>query len=268
MNTDAHTGGNPNEALWRELLLHGHRGRWSFLPSDPRCMVCRQPFYGLGGRLLRAATGYGPSRMSPNICNHCEDVMPAGGAEVDTGVLFADIRGSTTLAAQMGTAAYAELIGRFYRASAHVMVEQEQGWIDKFVGDELMALYIPAMGADYRIRAVSSGVALLRAAGYTPGEEPWLPLAIGVHAGPAFVGKVGAVGSTAVTALGDTVNATARIQAQAGAGELLISEDLYPSVESTYPGLERRTLTLRGREGTSEVRVLRPAEVPAGVARS
>lgn len=262
MTSEANTDSNPNEALWHDVLVHGHHSRWSFLPSDPRCMVCRQPFYGLGGRLLKMFTGYGPSRMSPNICNHCEDLMPPGGAEVDTAILFADIRGSTTLAERMGAAAYAELISRFYKASAHVMVEQEQGWIDKFVGDELMALYIPGMGPDYRTRAVSSGIALLRAAGHTPGEEPWLPLAVGVHAGPAFVGKVGAAGSTAVTALGDTVNATARIQAQAEAGELLISEDLYASVEAEYPNLERRTLTLRGREGTTDIRVLRPAEIP------
>lgn len=71
MTSEANTGSNPNEALWHDVLLHGHHSRWSFLPSDPRCMVCRQPFYGLGGRLLRMFTGYGPSRMIPNICNHC-----------------------------------------------------------------------------------------------------------------------------------------------------------------------------------------------------
>ena len=199
--------------------------------------------------------------MSPNVCNRCEDAMPLGGAEVDTAILFADIRGSTALAEQMGAAAYAALVNRFYRASAHVMAVEQQGWIDKFVGDELMGLYIPAMGPDYRAHSVASGVGILRAVGYARGETPWLPLAVGVHAGPAFVGKMGLDGSSAVTALGDTVNAAARIQAQAAAGELLISEDLYPSVQDTYPDIERRTLVLRGREGTVDVRVLRPAEL-------
>lgn len=261
MASDTGLDDNPHEAIWRDALLHGHRGRWAFLPSDPRCIVCQQPFYGLGGQVLRRLTGYRPSRMSPNVCNQCEDGMPLGGAEVDTGVLFADIRGSTALAEELGAARYAALVNRFYRAAAHVLVAEEQGWIDKFVGDELMALYIPAMGPGYRGQAVRSGIALLRAVGFTPGGEPWLPLAVGVHAGSAFVGKMGAHGSAAVTALGDTVNATARIQAAAGAGELLISEDLYASVEADYPGLERRTLTLRGREGTMDVRVLRPAEL-------
>lgn len=261
MGPDAGLDDNPNEAVWRDVLLHGHRGRWSFLPANPRCMVCQQPFEGLGGAFLRTFSGYRPSHMSPNVCNVCEDRLPPGGAEVDTGILFADIRGSTTIAEQMGAVAYAALLNRFYRASTHVMVTEAQGWIDKFIGDELMALFIPAMGADYRTRAVASGVGLLHAVGYAPGQEPWLPLAVGVHAGPAFVGKMGAEGSTAVTAIGDTVNAAARIQAQAEAGELLLSENVYASVEATYPDLERRTLTLRGREGTIDVRVLRPAAI-------
>jgi adenylate cyclase len=183
------------------------------------------------------------------------------GAEVDTGVLFADIRGSTALAEELGAAQFAALITRFYGAATRVITVEQQGWIDKFVGDELMALYIPAMGSDYRAHAVQSGVALLQAVGYVPGQSPWLPLAVGLHAGPAFVGKPGSDASSPVTALGDTVNATARIQAQAAAGELLMSEEIYGEVEATYPGLERRTLVLRGRQGTVGVRVLRPAEL-------
>lgn len=251
---------HPNEELWRNLLEHGSPGRWAFLPSDPRCMGCKQPFAGIGGKLLRVFTGYRPSRKSPNICNRCDEVTPLGGAEVDTAVLFADIRGSTGLAEERGAGAYAALISRFYKAATRVITVEQPGWLDKFVGDELMALFIPSMGSEYRARAVHSAVALLQAVGYAPGASPWLPLAAGLHAGPAFVGKPGTDASSPVTALGDTVNATARIQAQAAAGEILLSEELYGAVESVYPGLERRTLTLRGRQEPVDVRVLRPAE--------
>ncbi|TAK76107.1 MAG: adenylate/guanylate cyclase domain-containing protein [Dehalococcoidia bacterium] len=247
-------------ALWREVLLHGHPGRWSFLPSEPRCMVCRQPFEGVGGRALRMFTGYKPSRTTPNLCNTCEDLMPPGGAEVDVAVLFADMRGSTAIGARLGSADYAALVNRFYEATSHVLVTHES-WIDKLVGDEIMALYIPAMGPDYRGRAVEAGAALLRAFGYNPSETAWLKVGVGISAGPAFVGKVGAKGSQQVTALGDTVNVAARIQAQAAPGELLMSEDLYQSVAQKYPGLERRSLAAKGREEPVEVRVLRPAEL-------
>ena len=65
---------------------------------------------------------------------------------------------------------------------------------------------------------------------------------IGIHAGPAFVGKVGTVGTNQVTALGDTVNTAARLQGQAAPGELIISEDLYASVATRYPQAEARSL--------------------------
>ncbi len=248
------------EALWREMLLHGHRGRWSFLPADPRCIVCHQPFQGLGGTFLRMFSGYRASRGSPNMCNYCEDVLPLGGAEVDTAVLFADLRGSTTMGEQMNPLEYAAILNRFYHATSHVLVAA-QSWIDKLVGDEIMALYIPAMGPDYRRRSVLAGVGLLKAVGYERGKEPWLPVGVGINAGQAFVGKVGTAGVQQVTALGDVVNTGARIQGQAAPGELLIAETLYDSVVDLYPNLEQRDLTVRGREESVSVRVLRPAEL-------
>lgn len=247
------------EALWRDVLLHGHAGRWAFLPAEPRCIVCQQPFKGVGGTILRMFTGYKPSRMSPNMCNVCEDSMPRGGAEVDTAVLFADIRGSTKLGEQLPPSEFAALINRFYQETSNVLIAA-QGWIDKFVGDEIMALYVPSMGPDYRKRAVLTGLEMLKVVGYAPGKTPWVEVGVGIHAGPAYVGKVGTDGSNAVTALGDTVNIAARIQEEAKGGELVLSEDLYPATADRYPNAERRVLTVKGKDEPLMVRVIRPGE--------
>jgi adenylate cyclase len=222
-------------------------------------MVCKQPFKGLGGMLLRTFTHYGPSRMSPNMCNTCEVILPPGGAEVDVAVLFADVRGSTALGEELGASEYAALLNRFYEATSHVLVTS-QSWIDKLVGDQIMALYIPAMGPDYRRRAVQAGLGLLEAVGYRPGAEPWLTVGVGVHAGRAFVGKVGADGVNQVTALGDVVNTAARIQAQAGPGELLISGDLYRSAGDLHADAEERQLSIRGKAEPVTVYMVRPGE--------
>ena len=246
------------EAMWRDVLINGHPGRWSFLPRDPRCLVCRQPFEGLGGAALRVLTGYRPSRNSPNVCNTCEEFFPPGGAEIDVAVLFADMRGSTAIGTKLGSAEYASLVNRFYREASRVLLGGAS-WIDKLVCDEVMALYIPAMVPDYRARSVHAGIRLLEAFGYRKGEQPWLQVGIGVNAGPAFVGKVGAEGVEQVTALGDTVNVAARMQSQAAPGELLVSLDLYDLVADEYPGLEQRSLVVKGHDDPVEVRVLRPA---------
>ena len=63
------------------------------------------------------------------------------------------------------------------------------------------------------------------------------------------------------TALGDTINAAARLQAEASAGEIIMSEDLFESVATGYPDLELRVLQLRGRQEPMAVRVLTHADV-------
>ena len=248
------------EAMWRDVLVNGHPGRWSFLPRDPRCIVCRQPFEGLGGAALRVLTGYRPSRNSPNVCNTCEEYFPSGGAEVDVAVLFADMRGSTAIGSRLGSAEYARLLNRFYREASRVLLAGAS-WIDKLGGDEVMALYVPAMGPDYRARAVHAGVKLLRAFCYRRGEQPWLEVGVGVNAGLAFVGKVGSEGVQQVTALGDTVNLAARLQSQAAPGELLVGRDLYGAVADRYPGAEQRSLVVKGCEEAVVAHVLRPADL-------
>lgn len=85
-------------------------------------------------------------------------------------------------------------------------------------------------------------------------------MGVGIHAGPAYIGKVGTDGTNAVTALGDTVNTAARIQAQAGASELALSDELYSTIADRYPEAERRILTVRGKGEPLTIHVIRPSE--------
>ena len=99
--------------FWRRFLVEGdHPGhirqrrvfRW--LPTDPRCKFCNAPFAGPGSLVCKAFWGKQPSKMNPRICNVCETFAAKhqGGAEIELSMLFADVRGSTSLAEQMGTA--------------------------------------------------------------------------------------------------------------------------------------------------------------------
>lgn len=244
-----------HEAMWRGILTRPHPSRFAWLPSSPRCRICRTPFASLGGRVARLA-GYRPSRLNPTLCNSCDDKMPSGGAEVEITVLFADVRGSTRLAERLGPRAFAALMDRFYRAASRELVGVD-AVIDKMVGDEVMALFLPVDG-DIRTRPAHAAEGLLRAAGYGSGGEPWLPLGIGVHAGPAFVGKIGGAAVNEFTALGETVNAAARIQAAAAAGEALLSNSVYnQDVARRFANLAGREVPIRGSDDVLSVRVLR-----------
>src|ERR1700752_2128818 len=250
MPTDAdlsHQAGTSEQ--WRTLLTEGHaalvraRRVFRYLPAEPRCKVCSNPFGGVTGHAL-AAAGFSPSRKNPNLCTRCCDALPAGGAEVDIAVLFADVRGSTALAERVGAADFAALLNRFYFAATRALLRYD-AVIDKLIGDEVMAFFVPGIsGAEYRQRAVDAGLALLLAIGYSSPEGPWIELGAAVHAGIAYVGNIG----TAVvdfTALGDTVNVAARMQQHAAAGELLVSQGVVDSLAVAAP---RRTLALPGRE--------------------
>src|SRR5437016_7225721 len=99
-------------------LMNGHMSRrfvWVMrrFPADPRCRICRAPYGGIGGRVMRRL-GFGPSRKNPNLCSTCFERAPMGGVEMEIGVLFADVRGFTSLAEGMTPDDVAEVLNRFY----------------------------------------------------------------------------------------------------------------------------------------------------------
>ena len=255
--------------IWKEVLeketspLHKHLRLYSMLPSSPRCKLCYAPFGGVGGLIMRIS-GRERSRMNPNMCGVCERLAKdhPGGAEIRLSLLFADIRGSTNLAEKLGTKPFSDLIARFYNAATDELIKAD-GLIDRLIGDEVIALFVPALaGPKHAGAAVRAAEGILRATGHDKNGGPWVPIGAGVHTGSAFVGSVGASGVSDVTALGDDVNLTARLASAAAAGEILITEAARAEAGLTTDGLESRHLELKGRAEPVDVWVMR---IGAGV---
>jgi adenylate cyclase len=246
-----------SRAAWQHVLVEGderltlvHR-MFRHLPGPPRCKLCHNPFGGVGGRVV-GLFGFKPSRKNPNLCTRCCEALPAGGLEVDIAVLFADVRGSTALAERVGPGRYAELLNYFYRTATAVLVRHD-AIIDKLIGDEVMALFIPGIaGPEYRRRAALAATELLG----SMAREPALPVGAAVAAGIAYVGNVGGDHIVDFTALGDPVNLSARLQAQAEPGQAIFVDDVYEHVIHEFPETERRELTVRGREAPVVVNVV------------
>jgi adenylate cyclase len=172
-----------------------------------------------------------------------------GGAEIELTLLFADVRGSTALAENLPAAEFSQLMARFYGAAAKA-VDARDGIIDKFVGDEAVALFIPGFaGDDHAADAIAAARELLHETGHD-GDEPWIPVGAGVHTGVAYVGVVGEGDARDFTALGDPVNTAARLASEAGSGEILVSSAAAAAGGLGTDRLERRTLSLRGRDET------------------
>ena len=231
------------------------RGIFGRLPGFPRCKLCNRPFVGPFGRPL-AIVGFGPSRKNPSLCDWCFERLPLGGAQVDVAVLFADLRGSTELGERLSPTAFAATMNRFYALATEVLLTHS-AVIDKLVGDEVVALFLPGLsGPDYRRLAARAGVALVRAVDDVTPSEPRIEVGVGVHAGAAFVGNVGTGGVADFTALGDTVNIASRLQAVAQAGELVMSDDVYVALNDPSSGLGKRIVEVRGRSEPVTVHVL------------
>lgn len=252
--------------MWFKRLTEGsvkirrYRPIYGRLPSNPRCVNCHRPFAGIGGALLRNLQGIQKSDKNPRYCANCHSFTYQfpGGAEIELSMLFVDVRGSTTLAEKMDTLEFSRLMNRFYEAAINVLV-QEDAFIDKLVGDEVTALFVPGFaGEEHALRAVKAGQKLLRVTGHSDHGGPWVPVGVGVHTGTAWVGSiVGASGEAAdFTALGDNVNIAARLASQAAQGEVIASQATLSAAGIEIEGLEKRDLDLKGKSELVSVGVL------------
>jgi len=224
------------------------------LPGDPRCAVCQAPYGGLGGRVV-GRFGFAPSRKNPRLCSQCFEKAPMGGVEMEVGILFADVRGFTSLAERQAPDAVATLLNRFYSTAVEVLCEHSI--IDKLVGDQVMALYLPRVfPGESAHHMITDARALLAAAGYGA-EQPWVELGIGLDFGTAYVGNVGAGEVKDFTAIGDVVNTAARLQAAAASGEIVMSSRVHDRAGEHAGDVEPREISLKGKSAPEIVMVRR-----------
>jgi adenylate cyclase len=251
--------GDPVDVAFFDQLMVRHLPRTFMrvmrrLPAEPRCRLCNAPYGGIGGQIMRRF-GFGPSRKNPTLCNTCFERAPIGGVEMEIGVLFADVRGFTSLAERTSSDEVARLLNRFYGAASGVLTRS--ALIDKFVGDAVMALYLPQLLSErWEDDLVTDANDLLAAVGYGTTAGPWLQLGIGLDVGPAYVGNVGAGEVKDFTAVGDTVNTAARLQSAAGGGQIVLSERLFERLAAQPDHAVATTLGLKGKRDAEPARVI------------
>jgi adenylate cyclase len=230
------------------------------LPSTPRCGFCGAPFAGVGARLVRPF-GYRPSRKNPNICSTCVELAPPGGMTLEIGVLFADLRGFTSDSESRTPAEVSIKLRRFYAHAEKVFFPE--ALIDKLIGDEVMALYVPTLmmpeasiGDDARRHVahvmLEHARELLERVGYGTAGVPDFEIGIGLDFGEAFIGNIGDTAVHDFTAVGDVVNTASRLQGHAAAGEVLLSDRL-ARLLPTPVGVPEQVM-LKGKQEPCDVR--------------
>ncbi|MCB9446172.1 MAG: GAF domain-containing protein, partial [Ardenticatenaceae bacterium] len=227
-----------NERVIGVLGVANRRGQTGFSHDDQRLLSAigsqmdTAIFESLEQRHLRQVLG---RSVDPRIM---EQLL----AQTDTGflegqrriltVLYADVRGSTSLAENTEPEQLVQFINRYLGAMTEVILAHE-GTLDKFVGDEVMALFgAPVEQPDHAIRAIRAGLAMQAAHGQLVrdwvaqgGQEA--PIGIGIATGELIVGEMGSVHRTDYTVIGRAANLGARICGAAQGGQVLISPATY-----------------------------------------
>jgi adenylate cyclase len=208
-------------------------------------------------RRLRGELGrYLPAQLVDKLAKGDQD-LALGGEQRTITVLFADVASFTSLVERKSPEEVATILNQLFTILTEV-VFHHGGTVDKFIGDCVMAFWgAPAPAADHAARAVAAAEAMLR--WLELGNEAWqaqhgvtLHLSIGVHSGPAVVGNFGSESRMEYTAVGDTVNIAARLEALARPQQILVSSatrDAAPAADCVAAG----TYSVPGRREPLEL---------------
>ena len=158
-----------------------------------------------------------------------------GGTRQEVTILFADIRGFTTISEHRAPEEIVSILNGYLELATREILA-ELGTLDKFLGDGVMAIFnAPVKVADHEAAAIRAGLAMRAALASMPAHFPHeVGYGIGIHTGEAIVGNIGTAELMNYTAIGDSVNVAARLQTEARLGEVLISGTTWQRVAGRF----------------------------------
>lgn len=175
-----------------------------------------------------------------------------GGERRDIAVLFVDIRGFTTMSESLEPEQVVEILNEYLNLTSQ-SIFNNQGTLDKFIGDATMAVFnAPVDLDDYVYKAVCAAYDMRKGAEVlekklTEQFGNSVQFGIGVNCGPAIVGNIGSEKRMDYTAIGDTVNTAARLESNAKRGEILISDAVYERIKDRIDAEPVGELSLKGK---------------------
>ncbi len=184
-----------------------------------------------------------------------EGMVQMGGTKRPVVVFFSDIRGFTPMSEKMSPDDIASLLTEYFTEMVGIVFEHG-GTLDKFIGDEIMALWGAPISkdddADRAMRAAIDMIAVLKELNekWSAEGRPHVDIGIGINFGEVFAGNIGAEQRMEYTVIGDAVNVASRLCSNAGRGQVIVSEPFYnalknpPEVEALEP------IELKGKSRT------------------
>jgi adenylate cyclase len=189
--------------------------------------------------------------VSPAVIRQLDpNSLALGGKRIDITVLFADIRGFTSYSENQSPEQLVSVLNRYLAAGAEAVLEEE-GTVDKFLGDAVMAWFnAPIPQADHTLRAVRTAIKLRERIAHLHAvlpPEAHLAFGVGIHYGDAILGLIGTEKRLEYTAIGDSVNTTKRLQENAGKNQIVISGQAYDRVKDFVNVLPMQPMIVKGK---------------------
>ncbi|MEA2008410.1 MAG: adenylate/guanylate cyclase domain-containing protein [Chloroflexota bacterium] len=195
--------------------------------------------------------------VSPAVINQLDpDELQLGGKRSTITTLFADIRGFTSFSENLAPEDLVSVLNRYLAAAADAILIEE-GTIDKFLGDAVMAWFnAPILQTDHKLRAVRAAIGIRQTISNLHKKLPQqyhLDFGVGIHTGDAVLGVIGTEKRIEYTAIGDSVNTAKRIQENSGPNQILISSVTYAEIGSHVIARPTAPIHAKGKSHPIEV---------------
>lgn len=200
---------------------------------------------------------YVDSNVVDQILEDPLEHLKLGGVKKNVAVMFADIRGFTSMSEKMDAGDVIAMLNCIFQKLTGV-VFQFEGTLDKFIGDCLMAFWgAPLAVEEATFKAVRAALEMQYAFGMIkrawPPERQNVGIGIGINYGEVVVGNIGAENAMDYTVIGDVVNTAERIESKAGPGVVLLSESAMEQVSGLFEIEERDPVSLKGKAEPVEI---------------
>jgi adenylate cyclase len=181
--------------------------------------------------------------LSPNLAEQVLNgklSVERGGVSCDMTVMFADIRGFTSMSAERKASEIVEMLNEYFELMVEIIFKYE-GTLDKFVGDAIMVVWgAPVAHADDPIRGVKTAIEMMAALddlnrARRARNQPALLVGIGINTGEGVAGYMGSTKKMEYTVIGNTVNVASRLCSKAAPGEIIVSEMTYSRLNGGFP---------------------------------
>ena len=210
-------------------------------------------------KIKQAMGKYLSQDIMKNVVKNIDDIK-LGGKRANVSVLFADIRGFTSMSEKM-TAEEVSMILNEYFSEIEPIITKYNGVINKFIGDAVMAIFgEPIQDINHPSNAVKCAYAMLKKVEWLQDKwlnegKPKIEIGIGINTGDAFVGNIGSEKRLEYTVIGDMVNLASRIESynKVYKTNFLISSSTYSQVSSIVDVIKISEVTIRGKSKKMDI---------------